>query len=133
MEMCYDGALIMPSNYAVMDADEMTYVEGGGFGKHWWNKSSVVAAAIDILTYTIPAIAALNSYCKVGRLASLGRVYIRNNINIALRRAKIQLASAVLSGIVNSILTVAGTSIGGLIVWGINRIDGDGNNNYVFA
>ena len=29
MEMCYDGALVMPSNYAVMDEDEMIYVEGG--------------------------------------------------------------------------------------------------------
>lgn len=29
MEMCYDGALVMPSSYAVMDSKEMTYVEGG--------------------------------------------------------------------------------------------------------
>lgn len=29
MEMCYDGALVMPSNYAVMEEEEMTYVEGG--------------------------------------------------------------------------------------------------------
>ena len=29
MEMCYEGALIMPSSYAVMSEDEMTYVEGG--------------------------------------------------------------------------------------------------------
>ena len=27
MEMCYDGALIMPSSYAVMSEDEMTYME----------------------------------------------------------------------------------------------------------
>ncbi len=30
MEMCYDGALVMPSSYAIMDEEEMTYVEGGG-------------------------------------------------------------------------------------------------------
>ena len=30
MEMCYDGALVMPSNYAVMSEDEMMYVDGGG-------------------------------------------------------------------------------------------------------
>ena len=30
MEMCYDGALVMPSSYAVMNEEEMTYVEGGG-------------------------------------------------------------------------------------------------------
>ena len=27
--MCYDGALVMPSSYAVMNEEEMTYVEGG--------------------------------------------------------------------------------------------------------
>ena len=29
MEMCYDGALVMPRNYAVVSEEEMTYVEGG--------------------------------------------------------------------------------------------------------
>lgn len=29
MEMCYDGALVMPKNYAVVNEEEMTYVEGG--------------------------------------------------------------------------------------------------------
>lgn len=29
MEMCYDGALVMPSSYAVMDEEEMQYLEGG--------------------------------------------------------------------------------------------------------
>ena len=29
MELCYDGALVMPSRYAVMDEKEMMYVEGG--------------------------------------------------------------------------------------------------------
>ncbi len=29
MEMCYDGALVMPNNYAVVSEEEMTYVDGG--------------------------------------------------------------------------------------------------------
>ena len=29
MEMCYDGTLVMPSSYTLMDEEEMTYVEGG--------------------------------------------------------------------------------------------------------
>ena len=29
MEMCYDGALVMPSSYAVMNENEMMYLEGG--------------------------------------------------------------------------------------------------------
>lgn len=31
MEMCYDGTLVMPANYAVVSEDEMTYVDGGMF------------------------------------------------------------------------------------------------------
>jgi len=31
MEMCYDGALVMPSSYAVMSEEEMMYLEGGKF------------------------------------------------------------------------------------------------------
>ncbi|MDD6069930.1 MAG: hypothetical protein PUC12_03845 [Clostridiales bacterium] len=37
MEMCYDGALIMPSSYAVMSEEEMTYVEGGWKRVKTWN------------------------------------------------------------------------------------------------
>lgn len=29
MDMCYDGALVFPSSYAVMDEEEMCYTEGG--------------------------------------------------------------------------------------------------------
>ena len=29
MEMTYGGALVMPSSYAMMDEEEMTYLEGG--------------------------------------------------------------------------------------------------------
>ena len=29
MDMCYDGALVMPSSYAVIGEEEMMYVEGG--------------------------------------------------------------------------------------------------------
>ena len=43
MEMCYDGALVMPGSYAVMSEDEMTYVEGGIKVSSW-----VVGAAIDV-------------------------------------------------------------------------------------
>lgn len=32
MEMCYDGALV-PSSYAIMDEEEIMYVEGGALSK----------------------------------------------------------------------------------------------------
>lgn len=30
MELCYSGVLVMPSSYAVMSEEEMTYTEAGG-------------------------------------------------------------------------------------------------------
>ena len=35
MEMCYDGALVMPNNYAVVSEEEMTYVDGGGWSSYY--------------------------------------------------------------------------------------------------
>ncbi|MEE1258295.1 MAG: hypothetical protein UHN47_17595 [Lachnospiraceae bacterium] len=35
MVMTYDGALVMPSSYAVMEQEEMTYVEGGIAVPNW--------------------------------------------------------------------------------------------------
>lgn len=40
MNMCYEGALVMPSSYAVMNEEEMTYVEGG-LGYSWVMRTKV--------------------------------------------------------------------------------------------
>ena len=134
MEMSYGGTLVMPKSYAVMDQEEMCYVEGGlHLGKHKWNKNGVVSFGIDCLVSVIPALAALNNLVKVGKLAKAGRVYIRENIDDALRRVGIGLGVSVLNSIINVILTAVGTSIGGVIVWGINQIDGKRNDGYCFA
>ena len=54
MEMCYDGALIMPSSYAVMSEDEMTYMEGGinrtYKGKQGWAVAAALISAGSILS-----------------------------------------------------------------------------------
>lgn len=47
MEICYDGALVMPSSYAVMDEEEMTYVEGGLAIPNWL-VGGVINLAIDV-------------------------------------------------------------------------------------
>ena len=37
MEMCYDGSLIMPSSYTLMNDDEMCYLNGGWcIENKWW-------------------------------------------------------------------------------------------------
>jgi len=45
MELCYDGGLVMPRNYALMSEDEMTYVEGGGWIAWAFAMTGGVAAA----------------------------------------------------------------------------------------
>lgn len=129
MEMCYDGALVMPSSYAVMNEEEMTYVDGGN---GWWNADWFIAGAIDVLISVIPAIAAINELCKVGKLARMGRTYLRENIGDALRRCGIAVAATCLTAIVNIVLTVVGFSIGGAIAWAIDGLDGN-RNGYCFG
>ena len=62
MEMCYDGALVMPSSYAVMNEEEMTYVEGGKFyGVNLTAKQCAnVSATLNVLgiSFTITSLCA---------------------------------------------------------------------------
>ena len=48
MEMCCDGALVLPSSYAVLDEKEMTYVEGGVALPNWL-VGNAINLAIDVL------------------------------------------------------------------------------------
>ena len=62
MEMTYDGVLTMPSSYAVMDEQEMTYVEGGdnvysmslGNAKSYFNGVVGMALTFAAVSHAIP-------------------------------------------------------------------------------
>ena len=45
MDMSYDGTLVLPSSYAVMDEEEMSYVEGGWIGAPNWLVGGVINLA----------------------------------------------------------------------------------------
>ncbi|MFP3156380.1 hypothetical protein LQZ18_18535 [Lachnospiraceae bacterium ZAX-1] len=47
MELCYDGALVMPSNWVAMDEDEMMYVEGGY--KITLNRAIIATAFVKVI------------------------------------------------------------------------------------
>ncbi len=78
MEMCYDGALVMPSSYAVMDSEEMTYVEGGAKGRTRNREdricvaSYIAAAAVALGRLTFKAFKALAATAATGVLAFFG-------------------------------------------------------------
>lgn len=64
MDMCYDGALVMPSNYAVMNEEEMTYVEGGAvLAKVSYKKLTSFLGAVGL--------SFLSTYANAHSLASL--------------------------------------------------------------
>ena len=75
MEMCYDGALVMPSSYAVMDENEMMYLEGGVKVSTW-----IASAAIDI------AVTAVLGGCAASALGWLMGKGINKLTSLLIRR-----------------------------------------------
>jgi len=53
MELCYEGALAMPSSYAVMSNEEMTYTDGGGTFRVQVGEKSFVMTALGAVGGTL--------------------------------------------------------------------------------
>jgi hypothetical protein len=96
-------------------------------------RADILATAIDLLIYAIPALIAINRTLKL--LKTVGPAYklldgskwvptILNITTKALTRLglKIQLATGILSFISTSALMIADLSIGKLIAWGVGKI-----------
>ena len=85
MEMSYGGALVMPKSYAVMDQDEMCYVEGGkvitatGTAKVLKNRAALCMAGWTTLAmgFSYSAASAVSSCIGVGIgvIATIGAAY----------------------------------------------------------
>ncbi len=99
MEMCYEGAFLMPSNYAIMDEEEMTYVEGGGTKSF----SSRKAAAAE--------------YATVGTRIQVASVL--GGAGIAVLCTLIGGSAGIPGAVIGAILGVAGGAVIGSIAWGI--------------
>ena len=123
-------ALQMPSNYVPMDNDEMEYLEGGN---GWYNKRSTVAAAIDIAIICVTLGKSLCSQATAKKILSQNRGTIaakaRNKV-IGMFGSK---AGSLITGAIEIALTAFGTSIGGLIAYGIDYMDGNRLNGYCFG
>ena len=65
MDMCYEGTLVMPSSYAVMNEEEMTYVEGGAINI----PRGLAAFALDAVLMLSPLGAAFAPLKYLGRAA----------------------------------------------------------------
>lgn len=113
MEMCYDGALVMPQNYALLNEEEMTYVEGGGtFSVEIGDNSFVMTALASISgTLTTAKVTAV--------LGSVG-VAIATAIELGTAGTGTLIAGAFIlawGGIVSSIAGIA-------VTYGLNSLKG---------
>ena len=63
MEMCYDGALVMPNSFALVAEDEMEYIDGG------WSPSTMMGNLGRF-------VARVGAACVVAKAASALRTYV---------------------------------------------------------
>lgn len=132
MEMCYSGALVMPSSYAMMDEEEMMYLEGGGIGKNWYNSTGFIGVTLDVAFICITTGASLCSMAAIKRLIRKNRKKMVKRIEGELYKYIGSAVATAASAAIDIALTITGTSIGGLIAEGLDRVDKK-NDNYIFA
>ena len=120
--MSYTATLKIPSSYAVMNEEEMTYLEGG-----FQCKSSTFANVIDTGITVIAALAGIGSATgairEILRRNSKGAVMVLTST--ALKHAGISLASSTISAIYDILSAVSNYTLGNGLAWCINHYDKD--------
>lgn len=72
MEMCYDGALVMPSSYVTMNEEEMTYTEGGSKSTRYTDLSGLFWRIVGC------ANGARKVYSAIKKLATVTNMAVRS-------------------------------------------------------
>ena len=125
--------LVLQQNYVEIEQEEMEYLDGGvSLGKHWWNNRGNIAKAIDVALIVIGVgVSAYQGYALKKYLKDNGRKWAKTVTPVVMKYVGISIGSA-LSTVINIALTLVGTSIGGLIAYGLDVVDGrlDG---YIYA
>lgn len=123
--MKYNSELIMPSNFSLMDEEEMTYIDGG----YKFSMSRTTAGRV-IDVAAIIATAGLSSSAKIGTIAAkIGWTKLKASTKKAMIKLGVSQAAAA-TGV--SILTTAtGFSLGGGASWVLDKTDKSGLNGYI--
>ncbi len=74
MEVYYDGALIMPNSYAVMNEEEMSYVEGGYYLDNASCKGVLFALGATAASNPVTVAFLINTVGASGLAASLSTI-----------------------------------------------------------
>lgn len=76
MEMCYDGALVMPKNYVVVNEEEMEYIDGGIYisNKTLWNccRAAFYSVSFNPVGSTLVSIGVYKAYTLLA--AGIGKI-----------------------------------------------------------
>ena len=125
--MSYGGTLVMPKSYAVMDQEEMCYVEGGAKWSVNWKVSSV-RRTVNVISWFIGV-----ALWKFGTVGALIRFAGKNKaIKVWTELAKyFGLTSShakVVGGFVNAL---TGISIGDAVAYALNYYDHDSNDDWI--
>lgn len=130
MVMTYDGALVMPSSYAVMDEEEMTYVEGGGTGQ----KVAFYAVQLGVNAVVNAAFGG-GTITAVGTIIKAwGKQKVKQVIKEALRKwVTARVANALAGGVIGTIINFATFSVGGAVATALDRKDGCQDGEIYFS
>ncbi|MEY8457787.1 hypothetical protein [Lactococcus ileimucosae] len=94
------------------------------FGRNWWNSRRFIATVIDVGLIAVGIGAAARSRAALASILRNHRTLITRVVNgQILRRVGIGV-SGILMASIRFAATLAGTSIGGAIAWGLDRADG---------
>jgi RHS repeat-associated protein len=136
------------SNNPVINSDPGGYLH---LGRHWWNNIKFISRAIDVLILVLPALWSLGGLMRAKAIAAKAgkaalkslkdrsrKVIIKMYVSLVKKVAtyNYRLASVIkgTSGaVINGILTAFGTSVGGLVTYLLNRIDGNRRDKYLWA
>lgn len=130
MEMCYDGALVMPSSYAVMSEDEMCYVDGGG--KAQQIVYSGVKVAANMAFYAVVGGGTLKAVSTI--LKGLGTKYFKSIVkNVLTKWISARVANVVAGSLLGFISGLGSLSVGGFAAEGLDRLDGANDNQIYFS
>jgi len=131
--MEYTGELVLPKNHVMVKEEEMEYLEGGGLGKHWYNKRSFIATVIDV---GIAIYFGVSGYLSIARAKNIIKSLTGRTMKAKIAARLSSYVGSVFANffgaVIDIITAISGFSVGGMIAYGMDRLDGK-NDGYILA
>lgn len=128
MDICYDGALVLPSSYVMMEEEEMSYVEGGGVAQ------SVAYYAVEVGVNTV-----INSVLGgAGTIKTIIQCFGKNATKDAIKKAlkkwvSVRVANALAGTLLGAVSNFLTFSVGGFVAEWCDSHDGCNDNQIFFS